>query len=126
MGRHLAVAQHGRPVAKAEHLVEAMRHVEDDLALRPQGVDQAEQHLALVGRQRGGGLVERDHFGFDHHGLGDLHHLALPDGEMRDPGARGDAPAHGRKGHLGPLVQRTERYHAARLGKRPSVRFRRP
>ena len=51
MGREPAVAQHSEAVAQAEDLVEAVRDVEDDLALRAQAIDQREEDLAFAGRE---------------------------------------------------------------------------
>ena len=56
-----AVAQHGDAVGDRQHLVQAVADVEDRLAGAGVATQAVEQVLDLLGRQRGGRLVEHQH-----------------------------------------------------------------
>ena len=80
----LAVPQHGDRVGDLPDLLEAVGDIDDDHSLVPQGADDLEQALRLVVSQGAGGLVQHQYLGGEAHGLGDLHHLALPHAQPVD------------------------------------------
>ena len=81
---HLAVAQHGGRVAHALHLFEAMRDVEDRLALGAQPLQRLEQLVGFLRRQHRGRLVEDDQLRRLQQAADDLDALALADRQVAD------------------------------------------
>ena len=81
---HLAVTQHGGRVAHALHLFEAMRDVEDRLALGAQPVERLEQLVGLLRRQHRSRLVEDDQLRCLQQAADDLDALALADRKVAD------------------------------------------
>ena len=86
--RARAVLQHGHVVAERQHLVQAMRDVEDGGAFLAQTLQQALQRLRLMRGERGGRLVEDEHARLAIERLGDLHHLPPAERKARRPGFR--------------------------------------
>ena len=76
-----AVAHHGDPLADREDLVEAVRDEEDGVAPGAQRLDDAEQPLDLVRRQRRGRLVHHDDARVRRQRLRDLDELLIGDRE---------------------------------------------
>ena len=87
-----AVAQHGDPRGKLEHLIQAMRDVDDGHALARELSDDLEQVVALGRRQGRGGLVHDQNAGIQRERLGDLDQLLLADAQACDlaRGIRGE------------------------------------
>jgi hypothetical protein len=83
-----AVAQHGDLVGDREHLVHAVRDVDDGHAAVAQAADDLEHLLDFVAAQRGGRLVHQQHLGIDADGLGNLQQLALGDAQATQQALR--------------------------------------
>ncbi|EAU65598.1 conserved hypothetical protein [Stigmatella aurantiaca DW4/3-1] len=75
LGHQPAITQHDAAIAQAEDLIQPVGDIQDDLAGRAQPFHQPEEHLALMGGERGGGLVQGNDRGVEDGGLGNLHHL---------------------------------------------------
>ena len=84
LAHKLAVPQHRHRVRDLPDLLEAVGDVDDDHPLIPQGAHHLKEALRLVVGQGAGGLVQHQHLGGEAHGLGDLHHLALPHAQAVD------------------------------------------
>src|SRR5690606_19659911 len=80
-----AVLEHRDLVAEVEHLLEAMRHVEDGDTFGLEPIDDPIQQSDLVLGQRGRRLVHRDHPGVERQRLDDLHDLLFGHGQPADP-----------------------------------------
>ena len=115
MADDLAVAHHGGGVAHALHLFEAMRDVEDRLALGAQPLQRLEQLVGFLRRQHRGRLVEDDEFRRLQQAADDLDALALADRKVADQriGVERQAVAVGQRLRLGgdggdrrPVVER--------------------
>ncbi len=82
-GAHaLAILEDRDAVGDAQHLVEAVGHVDDGPAVLAEGPQDGEEALQLLVGQDGRRLVEDDHAGRASQGLGDLHHLPLRDAQV--------------------------------------------
>ena len=79
-----AVLENGDVFAELEHLVQAMRDVEDGESLGAQAAQQVEQRAHFVRGERGGRFVQDQHLGAAEQRLGDLHHLALAERQRLD------------------------------------------
>ena len=82
-----AVAEHGRPIAQREDLVEPVADEQDRHVAVAEPAHDREEPLDLVGRQRRGRLVEDQHPGLDREGLGDLDQLLVRHRQAPDRGA---------------------------------------
>ena len=81
-GAHpLPVLEDRDAVGDAQHLVEAVGHVDDGPAVLAEGPQDGEEALQLLVGQDRRRLVEDDHAGSAPQGLGDLHHLPLRDAQ---------------------------------------------
>ena len=113
-GGHLAaIAQDGGHVAERQHLGEAMRHIHDRHALRPQPPDSGEQLLGLALPERCGRLVEHQYPGIRSQRLGDLDHLPLGERKTAHRRTGRDLQAQAAKGHARPRVHRADIEQAA-------------
>ena len=96
----MSVAHDRHAVDDVLQLLQAVRDVDDALALRAKLADDAEQLVDLLGGQRRGGLVHDQDAGVGGQRLGDLHHLLL--GHLQGADHRGgiqvdvQAPEHPR------------------------------
>ena len=83
-----AVAQHGDAMRDAEHLVEAMGHIDDADVLPDDRVNGVEQDLLFVAAQRRGRLVQDKHAHPAHQRFADLGHLPVGEWQRADRCAR--------------------------------------
>ena len=86
----LAVAQHGDAVGDVERLLQRMRYEDDAGAALLQCVEEMEEMLRLLRRQRGRRLVENEHLRVMTHRPHDLDHLPLRGAERLDERERID------------------------------------
>ena len=88
-GHHApAVAQHGHAIGELEHLVHAVRGVDDRDAFARELAHDLEQRLAFRRRQRRGRLVHDEDARVERQRLGDLDQLLLADAQLGDPASR--------------------------------------
>ncbi len=89
-----AVAHRDDAVGKPPDVRHAVRDIEDRHALLAQPVEQREQPIGLGARQRGGRLVEDQHFRLVRHGASNRHHLAVGQRKIADAGLEVDGQSH--------------------------------
>ena len=82
----MTVAQDREGVRNLEDFVHPVRDVNDPNTLGLQAAYQYPQIFQLMGSQRCGRLIHRDHFGLAAGGFGDLNHLALGNGQPANGG----------------------------------------
>ena len=82
---HLAVAEHRVAVGDAVDLVELVADEQDRLAVALQELDQLEELLDFLGRQRGRRLVHDDDLRVDRHGARDRDQMLVGDAEIAQP-----------------------------------------
>ena len=121
----LAAAQHGRPVADLEHLVELVADEDDRLAVGLEALDDREQLGRLLRRQHGRRLVEDQDLGAAVERLQDLDALLLADGDLRDraPSARPRARTAARARARAPPRRARRACTPSRVGSMPSTMF---
>ena len=85
-GHGAAVPERRHAAAQPHHLVQPVRHVEDGDAGAGQVFDDAEELLALAGRQRGGRLVHDDETGLADQGAADVDQPVLGRRQTLDGG----------------------------------------
>ena len=115
------VAQHGDAIGERHHLFDAVGDVDDADAFGGELADDAEQALALGGREGGGGLVHDEDAGVERQGLGDLDELLLAHAQAGGArlGVEVDAEAGEELCRAATTMARRSRKRPARSGSRP-------
>ena len=111
----LALAQHGRPVAQAQHFLQAMGDVKHRASVTRQPLQCGEQDFRFLRRQHRGRLVEDEKLGVLQQAAHDLDALALADRELVHKAlgverqAEGGGDFHDALGHCAQILARRQR-----------------